>query len=81
MRLLFYVLLVKFELLLSMFVVPNVIRVFLIDYALFTHNKRTIPITSVKDEDTISVFTPYTLRPTLSLLLRLPSLLHLLYLA
>ena len=64
-----------------MFVVPNVIRVFLIDYALFTHNKRTIPITSVKDEDTISVFTPYTLRPTLSLLLRLPSLLLLLYLA
>ena len=49
--------------------------------ALFTHYKRTIPITSVKDEDTISVFTPYTLRHTLSLLLRLPSLLSLLSLA
>ena len=40
----------------------------------YTHNKRTIPFTSSEDEDTIAAFTPYTLRPTLSLLLRLPSL-------
>ena len=65
---------------------------FLVNYALFTHNrrtidgqythnKRTIPYTSSEDEDTISAFTPDTLRPILSLLLRLPSLLFLLYLA
>ena len=40
----------------------------------YTDNKRTIPYTSSEDEDTISAFTPYTLHPTLSRILRLPSL-------
>ena len=37
---------------------------FIVNYALFTHNKRTIPNTSVEDEDTIPAFTPYTLHST-----------------
>ena len=49
----------------------------------YTHNKRTIPYTSSEEEDTIPAFTPYALPPTpyTITLLRLPSLLPLLYLA
>ena len=67
------------------------IRVFLVNYALFTHNRRTINALFTHNTRTISaqflilprrksVSTPYALRPTLSLLLRLPFLLLLLYL-
>ena len=56
----------------SLSIVPNTIRIFLVNYAQYTHysrtidgqythNKRTIPFTSVEDEDTIPAFTLYTL--------------------
>ena len=62
----------------SLFLCPfskNTIRVFLVNYAQYTHysrtidgqythNRRTIPYTSSEDEDTIPAFTPYTLHST-----------------
>ena len=58
-----------------MSIVPNTIRIFLINYAQYTHysrtidgqythNKRTIPNTSSEDENTIPAFTLYTLHST-----------------